>query len=131
MNYLSAGASHTVTTPILTGIRDQQILALKVVTQYSQNALTVTSFNISTLGSTNPSADLDSAEIYFTGNSNTFAAINKFGAVFNPSGTFNIDGSQIITGSQASNIDTNYFWLVYNIKPTAIIMTLLMLNLIQ
>jgi uncharacterized delta-60 repeat protein len=74
---------------------------------------TVTGFQFSTNGTTN-AADIDSAQVYFTGSSSTFDTASPFGsAIANPSGTFTA------SGSQALNSRISYFWLAYTIGAEA------------
>ena len=75
--------------------------------------LSLTQLDFNTTGTTN-AADIDSARVFFTGTSSSFATTTRFGTgIANPNGAFSITGSQVLTGSATTAI--NYFWLVYDI----------------
>ncbi len=121
MKILSTTASQPVLSNIISGLTNQQVLTLKVISQYSTNPLSVNSLILSTNGSTNALTDIDSAKVFFTGTSSTFATTNLFGSIGSPNGTFTINGTKTLTGTQSTSIiDTNYFWLVFNLKNTAV-----------
>lgn len=97
------------------------ILNIKVLAT-AGSPLDITAFNLNTSGGGIDTANILSAKIYYTGNSNTFATVNQFGATYTP-GTA-ITGTKwnaySITGSTALMADTNNFWLVYQLKASAI-----------
>jgi hypothetical protein len=101
------------TNLITQGGADQRIMQIPVKVTGQLSPMSVTSFSLNTSGTTTPSSTLDSAKIYFTGSSSTFATTGKFGSVASPNGAFTISGSQVLANG------FNYFWLVYNIKSTA------------
>ncbi len=113
MVYVSSTTSQGNITNIVRGIPGQEILGIQVVTNHSANPLTVSSFSLSTNGSSNATGDISNATMYYTGNSSTFAAINQMGVKPNPNGSFTITGSQALTSG------TNYFWLAYDIPNSA------------
>ncbi len=121
MKFLSTTAFQPVLTAVVAGNTNQQVLTLKVVSQYPTLPLSVNSFILGTTGSTNALTDIDSAKIYYTGTTNTFATTTLYGtAIAGPNGTFTINGSQVLTGTTGGSVDTNYFFLVYNIKSSAV-----------
>ena len=92
---------------------NNQIIGMQVVTTGSGTPLNLTQLNLTTSGSTNPANDIRNGKIFYTGTSNTFAATTQFGTtVTNPNGSFNV------TGSQALQEGTNYFWLTYDVPLT-------------
>jgi len=79
---------------------------------------TVKQFNLNTdggngTGSTNPTTDISAAKIYYTGTASGFATTTLFGSVNNPNGSFSI------TGAQALQKGTHYFWLTYDLPLNA------------
>jgi hypothetical protein len=113
MAYTSSTTTQTNTTPVGSGSVNQEIIGMQVLTSGCSPALSVTSFALSTQGSTS-AADIANAKVYYTGGMNAFTPVNQFGsAVVNPSGTFTV------TGSQALQAGTNYFWLAYDIAATS------------
>ncbi|KAA5546546.1 beta strand repeat-containing protein [Adhaeribacter rhizoryzae] len=113
MTYSSSTVTQN-TTKVLSGSINQQVIGIRIVTSGSTNALSVSRFNLSTLGTTR-AADISNARIFYTGTSATFAATNQFGTVVAaPNGSFSV------TGTRALVAGTNYFWLTYDIPATAV-----------
>ncbi|MBL0176087.1 MAG: right-handed parallel beta-helix repeat-containing protein [Ignavibacteria bacterium] len=70
-------------------------------------------FQVEHAGSTTP-ADLDSAKLYYTGASSTFATGTLWGSgVYLPHGPFTISGSQVLSPG------THYYWLTYKRRRNA------------
>jgi hypothetical protein len=95
------------------GNGNQKVLKFMVNTTGTLTPLNVTTIDFNTTGSTNAAGDIAVARIYYTGLSDQFTTANLFGQVVAPSGT------HTITSSQQLKAGTNYFWLVYDVKPTA------------
>lgn len=112
MSYTNATTEQPNTANIGAGSMDNDIIRLLVVTQKSDNPLTVTSITFNTTGTTSPATSLDSAKVYYT-TSPAFSTATRFGALDNPSGTF------IVTGNQPLAQGNNYFWLAYDILSSA------------
>ncbi len=92
---------------------NQNIVAVRVYTSNSFNALNLTSLKLNTSGTTNVN-DIQNARVYFTGNNPVFAATNQFGStIAAPNGTFYVSGSRLL------NTGVNYFWVTYDVKSTA------------
>lgn len=112
MTYVSS-TSTQVTGDVQLGGVNQAIIGIQVVTSGSYLPLNVTQLDLSTNGSTAVS-DIVNAKVYYTGTTNTFSTATQFGStVTSPSGAFNV------TGTQALVAGTNYFWVAYDIAPTA------------
>lgn len=94
---------------------DHQILRLQVVTTGIVNPLDVTEIVVRTNGSTDPLGDIDNIKVYYTGTSATFATGNLFGSAAPAAINTNIQ----VNGTQELASGTNYFWVVYDLKPTA------------
>ncbi|MCX6257466.1 MAG: GEVED domain-containing protein, partial [Bacteroidia bacterium] len=112
MTYTS---STTTQNTAIVGIGEQnaQIIGLQVVTTGVTSPLSTTSITFNTNGTTIAS-DISNARAYYTGTSSTFATTTQFGsAVVNPGGSFSINGTVILSTG------INYFWLTYDISPTA------------
>ena len=93
-----------------------QILQVKVVTAGTSPALSLTSLSLSTTGSTSPTSDITNAKVYFTGNSSSFSSATQFGSTaVAPNGAYTVSGSATLSEG------TNYFWITYDIKSTAVI----------
>jgi hypothetical protein len=110
----SATAAQNVTTDVGQGTTNNEILRIAVSTSGSTCTDIVTQFNFNTTGTTNAATDLSNAKVYFTGTSSTFSTATLFGTLGSvPNGSFSITGTQNIYN------DLVYFWLVYDIAPTA------------
>ncbi|HPS65524.1 MAG TPA: BNR-repeat neuraminidase N-terminal domain-containing protein, partial [Ignavibacteria bacterium] len=115
MTYISSTTTQT-SSAIAPNSTNNQIIGMQVVTSGLGTPLSISQFNLTTSGSTNPAADIRNAKIFYTGLSSTFATTTQFGTtVSNPSGLFNI------TGTQSLNEGINYFWLTYDIPSGAVI----------
>lgn len=113
MVYVSSNTAMASTKNASKGSNNEEILKITVVTNGELNPISLTQFNLSTLGTTNNS-DLTQAKVFYTGNNEIFSAINQFGsAVSAPNGSFVINGTRTLLK------DTNYFWLTYNISNSA------------
>ena len=112
MSYTSSTTTQN-TNPLSAGATEQQVIGVEVVMTNSFNPIDITSLSFNTTGTT-ATADISNAELYYTGTSNTFATNTQFGSTeANPNGAFTFNDTQQLIGG------TNYFWLVYDIRPTA------------
>jgi hypothetical protein len=104
------------TSPIPIGATNVHIVGMPVVVSGSTNPISVTSIALSTAGSSNASADIAGARVFYTGNDNAFSTATQFGSdAANPNGSFTITGTQDLLPG------TNYFWVAYNVRATATI----------
>jgi hypothetical protein len=118
-----AFSSVTIAQPNITsapqGTTDDDILQIQVQVTGTCNAFNLTQFNFNTTGSTNPTADISVAKVYYTGTTNSFATTTLFGSLNSPNGSF------VITGTQALTAGTHYFWLSYSVPSNATVSNLL------
>ncbi len=110
MIYVSSTTTQTNLDPVTAGQVDQDIIRIEVVTSGSLNPFSVLSIKINSNGSTDP-ADITNVKIYYTGTSAVFATTTLFGSA--------TDLSTPISGNQVLQGGTNYFWVAYDISPTA------------
>ncbi len=116
----------TVTQPttavMSAGLSNQVMLRIPVATKgLDTSCLEVTNFSFNTSG-TALASNISSAKVFYTGSSNTFAAVNQFGStIVSPSGSFTVSGSKSLleVGGACSGNDTVNFWLAYDISATA------------
>ena len=114
MVYVSSTSTQTVTSNVGTGTNNAQVIGLQVVMNGSSSPISLSSFDLSTNGSTDPPGDITNAKLWYTGTSSTFATTTQFGSTYNgPNGPFTI------TGTQALSNGTNYFWLTYDVPGSA------------
>ncbi|MDP1726842.1 MAG: BNR-repeat neuraminidase N-terminal domain-containing protein, partial [Bacteroidota bacterium] len=113
MVFSSSTSTQTLTTPVATGVANQQVIGIQVVTSGVNPQINLTQLHLNTTGTTSLS-DITNAKVYYTGTSSTFATTTQFGStVSSPGATFNI------SGTQALDTGTNYFWLTYDISASA------------
>lgn len=113
MSYLSSTVTQNNNTTTSSGSNDVEIIGIKISTTGSLNPLNMASFTLNSNGSTNFAADVTNVKVYYTGTSPVFSATNLFGSASNL--------SQPITGNQQLQQGTNYFWVAYDVSPTATI----------
>jgi len=90
------------------------ILKVEVETIGGSNPLSATSFTFNTNG-TEDADDISNARVWFTGASPEFSTAHQFGTtVANPNGSFTVTGSKVLVSG------TNYFWLTYDVKGSAV-----------
>lgn len=115
MTYSTAFLTQNNTFPIQTAKSNHEIMRIAVVTTGISNPLSITQFDLATNGTSN-AADITRARIYSTGNSKVFDTTTLFGSISNPGFS-----PYVITGSKALGSDTSYFWLTYDINPSAFV----------
>lgn len=111
----SSGDVEQVKQVTYAGFQKQAVIGIAVTMNGSENAKSITEFNLSTLGSTVPNI-ISSARMYYSGIEHRIDTTTQFGsAALSPNGSFTITGSQTLMDG------TNYFWLVYDIMPSALL----------
>ncbi len=113
MSYSSANLEQ-IQLPTGRGNLNQHILAVKVVTSGTSNALKLTAINYTMTGTTNRS-DVTRIKIYYTGTNSTFNTSKLFGVVTLPK-----SGTITCTGTQTLAAGTNYFWISYDVNASAV-----------
>lgn len=96
------------------GLTNQEIIGITINTTGAQSPLTATQFSFTTTGTTNPALDIKNAKLFYTSSYPTFETSNQVGStIASPNGAF------VINGTQQLSEGNNYFWLSYDIQPTA------------
>jgi hypothetical protein len=109
-----------LTRGVVAGATSQAILRIPVVMNAnSDEPLSATSLTFTTAGTT-VLTNVAVARIYYTGTSSTFATTTLFGSVMAPG-----SGATVVSGNQVLQPSTNYFWLAYDVAPTAAVGNLL------
>jgi hypothetical protein len=114
MAYTSSTTTQTITTSVPQNTTNAQIIGIQVVTGGNSNPINATSFTFNANGTTDIN-DITNAKLYYTGTSSTFATTTLVGTA-----TPTIAAYQIV-GTQTLAEGINYFWLTYDISPTAIV----------
>jgi len=112
MSFTSSTTVLASTGVVEKGKRWYEAVDVQVVMS-SGATLNLTQLNLSTGGSTNASTDIDTARVYCTGTSATFATTTVFATQVGPNGTFTASGTQALLPG------TNHFWVAYSIKSGA------------
>ena len=109
-------SSNTVqdTSLISAGSTDEKIIGLPVVTSGCGDSLIVSNFSFG-IGQTTVSTDILNAKLYYTNSNNRFSTDSLFGSTSVTGSTFTISGLKRIA------TDTCWFWLAYDVKPTAVV----------
>ena len=116
MTYTSSSVTQSDTLLVGKNTSSNHIIGITVETSNPDSPLSASSFTFATTGSTSALTDISNAKLYYSGTTNTFALANQFGSIVNnPNGTFTFTGSQILEPG------SNYFWLTYSIRSSAII----------
>ena len=115
MTYVSSSVVQN-SNPLPAGSALNDVIQIKVVTSGAINPLQVSSMTFRTNGTTN-TGDIQNARVFFTGDSPVFSAATQFGATLAVPPAINTDFT--MTGSVNLVAGTNYFWLAYDVKPTA------------
>ncbi|MGB3075545.1 MAG: GEVED domain-containing protein, partial [Chitinophagales bacterium] len=113
MSFLSSTTTQNNTTTTSTGSNDVELIGVQVVTSGSLNPLSATSITLNSTGTTNFASDVTNVKVYYTGNSSVFATTTLFGSSTNL--------ALPVTGNQTLALGTNYFWVTYDVAPTATI----------
>ena len=115
MVYVSSETTQNDTSGVLQGVNNQMVIGIEIVTNGSLSALSATSFNINTNGTTSLS-DISNAKLFYTGTSSVFATTNQFGSTTaSPTNSFVINGNQTLMNG------VNHFWLTYDIATSVAI----------
>ncbi len=93
--------------------QENDILSVNVKTTGGLTPFNVTNLYFNTTGTTTL-GDIDSAKVYYTGSSNTFAPTNHFGTITT------VGANLAFTGSQTIANGSNYFWLTYYVDGIAV-----------
>lgn len=121
MSYVSSAVTQTVTTPVYNGTTNNQIIGIQVVTSGSASPLNVSQLNFDVTSGTTSVSDIQNAKVFYTGASSTFATGTQFGSTYAtiPSypATFSISSGT----PQTLLCGTNFFWLTYDVKSSAIV----------
>jgi len=91
-----------------------EVIGIQITTTGGVTPFNLTEFQFNMTGTTT-STEVSNISIYYTGNSNTFAATNLFANNGVAAGTITVNGSQTLMNG------TNYFWIAYDMDPSATI----------
>ena len=112
---LGANTSQNIRTKVYTGSANNQIIGIELNTIVRYSKFQSISLNISTSGTTNLN-EIINLKVWSTGNSPIFDTTNQFGSTIPI-----LSASNNVSGNLSLSNGTNYFWVTYDISPTATI----------
>ena len=115
MKYITSNAIHPTFSNPDQGAPNVQILSIPITMSTLGQALSLTQFQLSTIGTTNALSNIDSIKIWYTGNSSNFNTNQLFAASGSQNGAYTINGNVTL------QFGINYFWVTYKLKSNAII----------
>ncbi len=99
--------------PVLIGKEENAVLGVVVTVEgIMGEAPVVSGFSLSSEGSSNLD-DIESAQMFYTGNQKDFIAEKSFGDRINPAAKWKVSGKQELSPGE------NHFWISYRLKPSA------------
>jgi hypothetical protein len=115
MTFVNAEGIHVNTSKAGRGTADNEVLGIRMEMSGTGASVNATELNLSANGTTDTS-EIRNLKVWYTGSSNNFARGNQFGSTLSI-----LPGSNnfTITGDQPLLNGDNYFWLTYDIDPTA------------
>jgi Secretion system C-terminal sorting domain/N-terminal domain of BNR-repeat neuraminidase len=115
MTYVSSAVTQGTTTSVTQGTSNNVIIGITVTVIGALNPLSVTSLDLTTVGSTAPASDIQNIKVFYTGTTNAFSAINQFGSTVTTgfAAPITVAGTQALTGGAANT--ANYFWVSYDV----------------
>lgn len=122
MTYVGSSTIHPELTQVERPSANNRMLRIMVRMSSSGAPVSLTQINLDANGGGDDTSNIENVKIFATGSNPNFSVANQFGSTFvQTSPTGNKYGAFNITGLQTLLNDTNYFWVTYNIKPTAIL----------
>ncbi len=116
MTFVSCTTTQSNTNNTSPGTVNQEIVGIEVEMDGILSPLDLTEI-ITRIDGTTTNADIENAQLWYTGTSNAFATTTQFGATI---ATPPIAGNDMtFSGTQTLADGTNYFWLTYDIKAGA------------
>jgi hypothetical protein len=117
MSYISSETFQASVQKIGRGENNNKIIGLNIVTSSIGAPVNVNQIDFNAAGITD-TANVRNMKVWYTGNSKDFETVTQFGNTLNfLPGTLTFS----VTGDQEIMNDTNYFWLTYDIDPSALL----------
>ncbi|MBU3662329.1 MAG: T9SS type A sorting domain-containing protein [Bacteroidetes bacterium] len=122
MTYVGSSTEHPDLTQVERPSANNRMLRVMVRMSSAGAPVSLTQINLDANGGGDDTSNIENVKIFATGSNPNFSIANQFGSTFvQTTPTANKYGAFNITGLQTLLNDTNYFWVTYNIKPTAIL----------
>jgi hypothetical protein len=114
MTYVSSTVTQASTADTYQATNNQEITKVQIAVNGSCSPFNLLQMVINMNGSSSIS-DITNIDVYYTGTSASYTSSNLFGSVAPASGSLTVNGSKTLQPG------TNYFWIVYDVSPTAVI----------
>ena len=112
MTYQNGAVFQCDTLPFPTrGSLNNKIIWIKINVTGTLNPLSVTSFTLNSIGSSDFVHDVSLVKIYYTGHDSTFSTNHPFGS--------SADLNSPVSGNLALSNGTNFFWVTFDVRDTA------------
>ncbi|MCX6165508.1 MAG: GEVED domain-containing protein [Ignavibacteriae bacterium] len=103
-------------TPYMPATLNNQIVQVQIADTGALNPISINRIKFGTGGSNNPSVDIANAKVWYTRSSSTFAVTRQYGtSIPTPNGVMNFTDTATLDPNA-----TNYFWLTYDLSPSAV-----------
>jgi hypothetical protein len=116
--FVSAVAVHTDLSGVGKGALKRNVLRILVMGTPNDAPINITNLAFNVYSGNHNLANIDSARVFYTGKSSVFATTTTFGTAY---GTPSAWGNFSITGNQLTSLDSNFFWLTYDVKSGAVV----------
>lgn len=113
-SYSSSDVLTVTPAVIAVGTQNAPVVALTVTMNGSLTPFSLDSLVVSTNGTTSLT-DISNLKVFYTGTSNIFNTTTQYGVTI-PTPV----ASQTVSGSQVLASGVNYFWITYDVNPTAV-----------
>jgi hypothetical protein len=118
MSFISTAVTQPDISSVGTGTQNRNVMRVLVKGSATSAPILISDLTFNASGP-NSLINIDSARLFYTGNTNTFATTTQVGASYSAApGTW---GTFTFNGSVLTSLEDNYFWLAYNIKSGATI----------
>ena len=112
MSYSSGLVFQNNTNVLGKGMKNQEVIGIRIETASSTNPLIVNQISFNTTGTTN-STDIDSAKVWYSGADSTLSTMYQYGGAVKPMSPFTFSGNQTLLEG------ANFFWLTYDVSNVA------------
>jgi hypothetical protein len=117
MTYVSSTTTQGNMQSVPLGTTDNDVIGVRVVTSSTGAPINITQIDFSANGTTDTS-EIENIKVWYTGNDKTFDTQTQFGSTL---AMLPANLAFTITGLQPLLNDTNYFWLTYDVKSSALL----------
>lgn len=118
MTYLGSSVIQPNLSSVYLNETTKEVIGLRVIMSSTGAPVNLTTLNVNLNGTTD-TADIQNIKVWYTGTNSTFASTNQFGSTMTNAPATAAPFTFTVSGSQSLALDTNYFWVTFDIKATA------------